>query len=434
MATIKPFRPLKPKSKFAGSVAAPPYDSVSLKEAREILWKNPHSFISVLKPEVNVALYTKDETLIYGEARALLGEYLEKGIFYREKVPSLYVYRESYQGKSQCGVVGLFSCGEFWSGDIARTEETKDAELSGRIKWIDNLGVQAGPVFLIHRESFRLRNLLKRIMKSAPEYDFFTDDAVRHTVFRISEPVLIERMQNLFLHIPRLYVADGNHRTAAACTRGRSGYFLGTAVSAKDARTASYNRLVKFPTPFVRSGASFIDALTKYFTVSEVSKESLNSQGSFLKEKFLKIVGAVLRSKKSFVMYYKNKGYKLSLKRKYFSEFFDVPDLSLLYEIVFKRILHIEDIERAVYYVSGAHRENELKMAVKSGKFDAAFLMRIIFPEEVMRFADLGKVLPPKSVWFYPKFRSGLFLNPLKDFSALLENVQNGEDDYTIWL
>ncbi len=465
MAIIKPFRPLKPKSKFAGSVAAPPYDSVSLKEAREILWKNPHSFISVLKPEVNVAPYTRDETLIYGEARALLAEYLEKGIFYREKVPSLYIYRESFMGKSQCGVVGLFSCEEFWSGGIARTEETKSAELSGRIKWIDNLGVQAGPVFLIHRESFRLRNLLKRIIKSAPEYDFFTDDAVRHTVFRISEPALIERIQNLFLRIPRLYIADGNHRTAAACTRERSGYFLGAAVSAKDARTAPYSRLVKFPEAFLKSGTSFIDALSEYFGVFEtpltetIAPEGLlykkgsgrSGSGAFhaLSRKFFghgqfsaKKVSAnkafsvfpPFSEKRDFVAYYQGKRYELSLKKALYPRYAGIPGVSILDEVVFRNILQIENKEQFVSYVSGARGESFLKEVTARGLFDAALLPRSIPPAAVMRFADSGRVLPPKSVWFYPKFRSGLFLNPLKDFSSLLEKGQDSEGGYTIWL
>ena len=165
MATIKPFMPLRPLSRFAGAVVAPPYDSVSLEEAERIVWSNPLSFLKVLRPEITLPFYSNSKEKVYAEARKELILFLKKGIFVRESSPRFYLYTEIRENIKQSGIVGLFSCSEY--GKIIKSSENlRASELNDRLQWIKHTEVQSGPVFLIYKKKNSLQNIVSKITKA----------------------------------------------------------------------------------------------------------------------------------------------------------------------------------------------------------------------------------------------------------------------------
>ncbi len=406
MAQILPFRAIRPKSRFAGAVVAPPYDAVSRREAEIIIHKNPLSFLRVLKPEATIPFFNTSPEIIYREAGKEFIDFLKKGIFIREKEPAFYLYTESISGHVQNGITGLFSCNDFKSGIIKGSEKVREFELDDRIRWIKSTRVQAGPVFLFYNERQSIVNLTEEILLISPLYDFETEDGVRHTVRRISDSDFIESIRNEFSSVERLYIADGNHRTHAACSVNSNGYFLATAVPHTEVRFFSYDRVVK---NFKVSINFALTELSKFFEIKETDE-------LFRPAKKGRI--SMLLNDKNFV-----------LKTK--KEFLTKPDVELLDSILSGKegTLFAEGIE----YVSGKVSPGSIKNAVKDGRFDAAFLLSPPTISEIVSAADSGKLLPAKSVWFDPKFRSGLFLNPLDaDFNPELLYDFPGEE-FGVW-
>ncbi|MEA3312921.1 MAG: DUF1015 family protein [Caldisericota bacterium] len=425
MAIIKPFKPLRPVSRFAGAVVAPPYDSVSLKEAREIVRSNPLSFLKVLKPEVNVPFYSTSKSVMFREAKHSLDEFLEGGIFVHEKTPHFYIYTESIDKHMQSGIVGLFSCNDYEKGVIKGTEKTKYKELDDRISWIEYMNIQAGPSFLMYREKKSIKDVVHRIMEGSPEYDFITEDGVRHTVHSVSKKTVIEEIQSLFLDVPVLYVADGNHRVFATCSVFKkygiqSGFFLGAAVPHNNVHIMEYNRIIKDLNGLSKD--EFLYKLNQYFYVQKIGKIVFKPDRKHL-----------------FGMFLEGNWYKLMIKNEYVVNLnpLESLDVSLLSKYVFQSILDIMD-ERdngRIDFVSGKEGTDALEEKVQKDGWTVSFSFFPITVPEIVAVADNGFIMPPKSTWFEPKFRSGLFLDSLDEVKEKIKkDIETSQEDYTIWL
>jgi len=408
MAIIEPFKPLRPLNQFASVVIAPPYDTVTIEEAQRIIWNNPLSFLKVLKPEVNVPFHSSSKKVIYNEARNALKEFINKGIFIKEEKPHLYIYTEEVDGRRQSGIVGLFSCKDYEKGIIKRTENTKDNELDDRIQWIEYTGIQAGPVFLIHKENSASHKVIKEIIRKTPEYDFITEDNVRHIIHSISDRELIENIQKIFLKIPTLYIADGNHRVAAYCKISKKispekGLFIGAAVFSQEAHILAYNRIVKELNGF--SKEEFLKELKNYFYVEKIHKNIKPC------------------CKHHFTMYLDKEWFKLVIKENYINKTSPLESLDtyLLEKYVFKSILGLDSktSNGKIDFVSEKVNIKEILSNIDRGESRVLFLLFPIDVEEMMNIVDQGYIMPPKSTWFEPKFRSGLFLYPIETVSEV---------------
>ena len=411
MATIKPFMPLRPLSRFAGAVVAPPYDSVSLKEAERIVWSNPLSFLKVLRPEITLPFYSNSKEKVYAEARKELILFLKKGIFVRESSPRFYLYTEIRGNIRQSGIVGLFSCSEYGKV-IKSSEDLRASELNDRLQWIKHTEVQSGPVFLIYKKENSLQNIVSKILNAFPTYDFITEDNVRHIVHSISDTNTIDAVRKAFRNIRSLYIADGNHRTYAACTASKKysmpPYFIGAAVPASEAHLTSYNRLIKDFNGFTER--EFLKRIEKYFYI-EVS-ERFNPPAS----------------KYNFSLYVSGWWFYLTVREKFVNA--DFLGVFFLEKHVFNEILCLnsrKDKDRIKFVVG-----NDVR-AVDKGEWKALFVLYPLTVSELMNVADRGIVLPPKSTWFEPKFRSGLFLYPLRDIKDGSDNTLF-EEEFNLWI
>ncbi|MCD6107516.1 MAG: DUF1015 domain-containing protein [Caldisericaceae bacterium] len=425
MAIIKPFKPLRPVSRFAGAVVAPPYDSVSLKETRQILRNNPLSFLKVLKPEANVPFYSTSKSAMFREAKHSLDEFMEGKIFVQEKTPHFYIYTESIGEHVQSGIVGLFSCNDYEKGIIKGTEKTKYKELDDRIRWVECMGIQAGPSFLMYRENKSIREIVNRIKKESPEYDFITEDGVRHTVHSVLKKAVIVEIQSLFLNIPVLYVADGNHRVLATCRVFKkygiqSGFFLGAAVPHNNVCIMEYNRIIKDLNGLSKD--EFLYKLNQYFYVQKIGKTAFKPD-----------------RKHFFGMFLKGNWYKLMIKNEYVVNL-NPPeslDVSLLSKYVFRSIFGIMD-ERdngRIDFISGKEGAEALEEKVQKNGWAVSFSLFPITVSEITAVADNGFIMSPKSTWFEPKFRSGLFLDSLDEIKERIKkDTETSQEDYTIWL
>lgn len=406
MAEIVPFRAIRPRSRFAGAVVAPPYDAVSNREEEIIIHKNPLSFLRVLKPEATIPFFSRTPEIIYNEAKKELFDFLKKDIFIREKENSLYIYSESVSGHTQNGVVGLFSCKDFSEGRIRGSEETRSFELRDRTEWIKSTRVLAGPVFLFYKERRKISEIVKEILGKPPLYDFKTEDGVRHTVRRISDRETIRAIKTEFKKINALYVADGNHRTrAASFVQKGKGYFIAAAVPHAELRVFSYDRFVR----------------------GEINKEAIIKNLS----KFFEIrkIGRLFRpeSKGTVIFASKNEIFALKVKK----DFARFPDVKILEMAILSQ--NLLKGKNSVEYVNGTVPPESVETALKKGTFNAAFLLSPPLISEIVSAANSGELLPPKSVWFDPKFRSGLFLSPLDEDFDLESIIEKNEEEFGVW-
>ncbi len=406
MAEIVPFRAVRPRSRFAGAVVAPPYDAVSDREAEIIIHKNPLSFLRVLKPEATIPFFSRTPEIIYTEAKKELFDFLRKGIFIREREDSLYLYTEYVSGHTQNGIVGLFSCKDFSEGTIRGSEETRNFELKDRIKWIKSTRVLAGPVFLFHKERHGISEIVNEILGKPPLYDFETEDGVRHTVRKISDEETVHTIRVEFEKIKALYIADGNHRTRAACFVGNSaGYFMAAAVPHTELRIFSYDRFVRGR---INKKAA-MESLSKFFEIRKIRR--------------------LFRPQNKGTVIFASKDEIFALKVK--KDFIRFPDVKVLRMAIFSQDLFTD--KNSVEYVSGTVPPESVETALKKETFGAAFLLSPPLISEIVSAADSGELLPAKSVCFDPKFRSGLFLNPLDEDFDLESIIDRREEEFGVW-
>ncbi len=410
MAVFKPFKAYRPKTEYAGKIAAPPYDVLNSDEARERVKGNPLSFLHVGKPEVDldpsIDLY---DPKVYEKGKENLHKLIDEGYLIQDKENYLYIYAQTMGDRTQYGLVGCASVDDYWEDVIKKHEKTRKAKEEDRSEHVRVTNAHTGPIFLTYRDVDEINRIVAKVTANPPENDHVADDGVRHQSWLIKDPELIEKIERRLDKVNHFYVADGHHRSAAAGIVGRErqkanpnhrgdeeyNYFLSVLFPSSHLHIMDYNRVVKDLNGL--NGKEFIEKLKKNFTVEKAD-------------------GKVKPDKKGEVgMYLDGQWYKIEANK----ELVDNPDpvekldVAILQREVLDPILDIQDprTSERIDFVGGIRGLEELERRVDSGEMKLAFSMYPTSVEELMSIADADKIMPPKSTWFEPKLRDGLFVH-----------------------
>jgi len=412
MAIIKPFRALRPPKDLADRIAARPYDVMNVEEACTMAAGNPDSFLHVSRPEIDLPpeIDPHDET-VYVQGKRNLDAFIRRGVLVQDSQDSFYVYRQRMGGITQTGLVVCASVDDYQSGVIKKHEHTRADKEEDRVMHIDHLDANDEPVFYLSRSCSEVEGIIEGVANGTPEFDFVSDDGVVHTLWIIAERILIERLTTLFAAIPRLYVADGHHRSAAAgrvrelrreknpAHNGEEEYnfFLTVIFPENQLNIMPYNRVVRDLN--ARSAAEFISLVESVFEVDPSSAP------------------VVPESRHLFGMYLEGRWYRLKARSGIVNEkdTVDRLDVSILQNNLLDPLLGIHNprTDQRIHFVGGIRGNDELVRLVDSGEYAVAFALYPTSIRELIELADQDQIMPPKSTWFEPKLRSGLFVHLL---------------------
>ncbi|CDZ74374.1 putative protein [Peptoniphilus sp. ING2-D1G] len=410
MATIKAFKAIRPKNEYAEKIAALPYDVYNTEEAREEISKHPLSFLQVDLPLATLPEdFDGDNIAINKHAFENFKKMWDEGYFMQEDENCLYLYEMTMKDHTQLGLVCATSVDEYLDGTIKKHEKTRADKEVDRINHIDSLDANTGPIFLTYKNEERIKNTIKQCVKCDAEIDFTSDDGIRHRIWTIRDENIISDLVNYFAEIPNLYIADGHHRSASAAkvslkrreqNPGFKGdeefnYFLSILFPSDNVQIYDYNRVLK--------------------DLNGLSEEELFEK---IEENFKleKSTQQVKPSKKSeFGMYLNNNWYKLTYKGENTGDVIEDLDVSILQNKLLSPILGIQDprTDKRIDFIGGIRGIEELEKRVEDD-MEIAFSLYPTSLEELMAVADANKEMPPKSTWFEPKPRSGLFIHNLK--------------------
>lgn len=411
MAVIRQFKAIRPTPEMAEKVAALPYDVVNSEEAAEMVIGNPYSFLHVDKAEIDLPagtdIYSPE---VYEKAKSNLEKMITDGVLVQDEKPMLYVYELTMDGRSQTGLVACTSIDEYMQGIIKKHELTREDKEQDRIRHVDICNANTGPIFLAYRTVDEISEIVDNVKKNAPVYDFTAEDGIIHRAWIIDDEETINRLVKLFKDVPNLYIADGHHRNASAAKVGLKrrnenpnytgdeefNYYLAVIFPSDQLKILDYNRVVKDLNGL--SEEEFIKKLSEKFDIAE-------TEGRAKPDKAY-----------DFGMYMDGKWYMLTAKDEIKSK--DAVkglDVSILQDNVLIPILGIGDIrtDKRIDFVGGIRGLGELEKRVDSGEMKVAFAMYPTSIEQLMTIADENKIMPPKSTWFEPKLRSGLFIHSL---------------------
>jgi uncharacterized protein (DUF1015 family) len=410
MARVIPFRAVRPQRKYAGEVASFPYDVLDREEGRAIVRNNPRNFLRVEKSEIDVPDEIRDDDpRVFARARDNLRNFIGEGILFQEEKPCFYVYRQKAAGREQYGLVGCVSTAEYEAGLIKKHELTRVDKENERVNHIETAGAQTGLVFLLYRSREAIDRIIAAIMKAPPEYDFTTPDGVTHTAWVVCDDGTIDELKREFSKVECLYIADGHHRAASAATvararRGRNpahngaeeyNNFVATLFSHEQLKILDYNRVVKDLQGM--TGQEFLDRIGEKFTVTPgFTKRSPSSAHQF-------------------GMYLQGTWYRLEAKPAIYekADLIGKLDVSILQDHLLGSVLGIKDprTDDRIKFVGGIRGMDELERMVDQLGYAVAFSLCPPGISELIRIADAGMIMPPKSTWFEPKLRSGLFVH-----------------------
>lgn len=415
MAIVRPFKAIRPTPDVASQVAALPYDVMNSEEARQMVKGNPYSFLHVDKAEIDmdpaIDLY---DTRVYEKARDNLNEMIAKGVFLQDEKACLYVYKQVMNGRAQIGIVACASIDEYRENIIKKHELTRADKEQDRVNHVDYCDANTGPIFLTYRADAEINALVEEAMTQPAVYDFISEDGVGHTVWVIEDEETVEKISSRFGTIPYLYIADGHHRSASAVRVGMKrreakpdydgteefNFFLSVLFPDQQLYIMDYNRLVKDLNGY--SEAEYMQKVQECFAVTPYEKEGV------LKPE----------NKHTFGMYLGGKWYLLAAKEGSFDAADPVArlDVSILQNNLLHPILGIGDprTDKRIDFVGGIRGLQSLADRVDSGEMAVAFSMYPTTMDDLMDIADAGAIMPPKSTWFEPKLRSGLFIHKLR--------------------
>ena len=405
MATLKPFRGLRPPAALVRSIAAPPYDVVTTQEARTYAAGNEKCFFHISRPEIGLPEGADEHSeAVYQLGLKNLRRFEAEGWLRRDATPRFYVYRQRMGGHVQAGLVVAASVDEYDRGLIKKHELTRPDKEDDRARHIEVLGGNDEPVFLTYRARGEIDSAIAEVTKGAAEYEFTAEDAIEHT-FWIVHGSLGDRIESLFRETPTLYIADGHHRSAAA-SRVRRRYrdlgrpvgdeerFLAVVFPHDQMQILPYNRVV------TDLGGRTPEA------VLETARSTFEVEQTTI---------ANPPHRHEFGMFLAGQWYRLKAKA---GTFDDSPvgalDVTILQKNLLGPALGVGDqrTDKRVQFVGGIRGARELERLVSSGSFQLAIAMYPTSLEELMTIADAGQTMPPKSTWFEPKLRSGLVLHP----------------------
>jgi uncharacterized protein (DUF1015 family) len=413
MKLIRPFNALRPRKELAARVAVPPYDVLNREEAYEMAKGNEYSFLRINKPEIDVDqdidAYDKR---VYQRGAENLQKFIDNGIMLRDSRKTFYVYRQIMGSHQQVGLVAAASVAAYEQNLIKKHEFTRPDKEDDRVNHINTLSAQVGPVFLTYRAQPQIDTLIAGVMAAEPEFDFIADDGNRHTLWIVADDATVAKIQAAFDKVDSLYVADGHHRSAAAqrvkdlrkqANPGHTeeesyNYFSSVIFPDNQVQILDYNRLVKDLNGLQEN--EFLRSIQAFFNVRESNS------------------GAVKPSTQhEFSMYLGRKWYVLHAMDGLWKESDPVQslDVSILQKNLLSPVLGIEDPRRdkRIDFVGGIRGLKELEKRVDSGECKVAFALYPTSIKSLMAIADAGEVMPPKSTWFEPKLKSGLFVHVL---------------------
>ncbi|MFH0990742.1 MAG: DUF1015 family protein [bacterium] len=410
MSTIRPFKAFRPKPEFAGEVAAKPYDVLNSDEAREEAKGHPLSFLHVGKPEVDLdSSIDLHDPRVYERGKQNLQKLITDGMLLEDKEPYLYIYAQTMQDRTQYGLVGCASVEEYWNDTIKKHELTRKDKEEDRCNHVRVTNSHSGPIFLTYPDNPEIDAIVGQVTSRPPENDHVALDGIRHQSWVIKEQPVIEKIVTLFKTIRSLYIADGHHRSASAAIVGRErqqqnphhtgaeeyNYFLAVYFPGSQLRIFDYNRVVKDLNGL--SKEQFFEKLKTSFTIAEAS--------------------VVVRpgAKGEFGLFLDGRWYVLTANDALNSiqDPVESLDVSILQRYVLDSFLGIKDprTDKRIDFVGGMRGLHELERRVNSGEMKLAFSMYPTSVSELMAIADAGKIMPPKSTWFEPKLRDGLFVH-----------------------
>ena len=409
MAVIRPFKGIRPIKELANKIAALPYDVMDSDEAREMVKGNPYSFLHVDKAEIDLPndIDAYDDR-VYEKAKENLDKMIEKGYYIEDEKPKFYIYRQVMKGRSQVGLVGCASIDDYTNNIIKNHELTREDKEIDRINHVYKCEAHTGPIFLTYRANKNISNIINEWMKKEPVYDFKSEDGVSHTVWIIEDECIVNKISELFKSVEYLYIADGHHRSASAVKVGHIkraeneeytgdeefNYFLSISYPDSELEVLDYNRTVKDLNGL--SKEEFLNKVSENFIVTK-SNEQVKP-----------------KEKHTFGMYLEKQWYLLEARNGIFNpdDPVDQLDVSILQNNLLKPILGIDDPRKSkrIKFVGGIRGLRELERRADTD-MKVSFSMYATTTDDIMDIADSGKIMPPKSTWFEPKPRSGLFIH-----------------------
>ena len=399
MATLKPFAALRPKPELAAQICELPYDVMSSVEARKVAAGNPYSFLHVSKPEIDLAPdIDVHDAAVYAKGKENFNRLIDQGILVKDKKPAFYLYRQIMGSHTQVGVVAAASCEEYLKNIIKKHELTLPDKEDDRVRHIETLNSQTGPVFLTYRAVADFDAFVARKILAKPAVDFTAKDGVRHTSWTLSTPADIRLVEAQFAKIPFLYIADGHHRSAAAGRvfksrkgAGGSATFLAVIFPHNQMQILPYNRVMK---DF--NGLTTEQMQKKLKAVFSIKSGSPNP-----------------KAKHELGFYFQGKWSTLTFKTMLTAakDAIEGLDVTILQKQVLAPIFGIDDprTSQRINFVGGIRGTKELEKLVDSGEYVCAFSMFPTSIDDLMSIADAGGIMPPKSTWFEPKLRDAMF-------------------------
>lgn len=413
MATVRPFRAIRPAQKYADKVASLPYDVMNRKEASKMAEGNPYSFLHICRSEIDLP-HQKDpyDKSVYEKAKNNIQSFLNKGVFIQDEEPALYIYRQAMDGRVQTGIVGTVAVDEYQNNTIKKHEFTRVEKEIDRINHFDVCDANTEPVFLTYRDDKRIRVLVEGwASANKPVYDFTTEDGIGHTLWVVDDPVIVGSLTELFGEIPSLYIADGHHRSASACKVGLKrrdenpdytgdeefNFFMAVVFPDTDLHIFDYNRVVK------DLNGNTIEGFMEKMKAAGFKIEKKGEDIYYPEEKHC------------FAMFLENNWYKLTAKPEIIPDHvIDSLDVAILQNNILGPILGIEDprTDKRIDFVGGIRGLEELKRRCQED-MKVAFAVYPVEITDLLSVSDNDMVMPPKSTWFEPKLGSGLFVHQL---------------------
>lgn len=400
MATIKPFKALRPHIEYAAQVASKPYDVLNREEARKAAAGNLLSFLHITKSEIDLLDITDiHDNEVYEKAKQNLQHFIKRKILFQDEEPCYYIYELQWKGRTQTGLVCVSSVQDYFDNVIKKHEHTRPEKEQDRIKHIRTTGAQTGNVFLACRDLRELNDVFDQWKaNNVSAYNFTADDGVQHTVWVVNKIATINIITSLFKDkVPATYIADGHHRAASAAKVSKdfpsenAQFFLTTIFPANQLAIMDYNRVAKDLNGLTEE--VFLSRLNEEFKVSKsdnpVKPAQLHQFGMFLNGRW----------------------YTLEAKEgTYRNDPIGILDVTILQENVMAELLDIQDprTDDRIDFVGGIRGLEELENRVNAGDAKVAFSLHPVSIQQLFDIADSGGVMPPKSTWFEPKLRDGL--------------------------
>ncbi len=400
MATLKPFAALRPGPDLAAQICELPYDVMSSEEARQMAAGNPLSFLHVSKPEIDLPpatdIYAPE---VYAQGRANFQKLIDQGALNQDAQACFYLYRQIMGRHTQVGLVAAASCEEYLSGIIKKHEFTRPDKEDDRVRHIEALNSQTGPVFLTYRATTAMDEFVAKKIAEQPDVDFTGKDGVRHSSWKVNDAAGIQFIAEQFARIPSLYIADGHHRSAAAARvyqsrsgAGHSGSFLTVIFPHNQMQILPYNRVLKD-----LNGLAPEQLRQKLDCIFIIQSEGVPKPAR----------------KHELGLFLSGKWHTLEFRPQFTatSDPIEKLDVTLLQKNVLDPIFGITDprMSKRINFVGGIRGPAELEKLVNSGEYACAFSMFPTSIEDLMTIADAGGIMPPKSTWFEPKLRDAMF-------------------------